>query len=264
MIDRVCFGMPEDRQDAMVALPVVQDYVMQIKRQIERGQRPSSKYEVWVHWPDPGMVWAHGLLWDAQFLGEYAPVRGEWDYAHKFDLKTAYELSIPTKRPAVETLAILAGASPPLDTPILKGVPELEGIGGGAPGSIAVLWGPEQQAVVELLELHYPEMNVWEVPESVWDVDRVGFSLREAVQSVRNASLVIGRRSWQTAIIAGMDKFLLEFYPDDVHEKWFSKWSGKKYQMIYGKEFPKEVVWAGLEAIWDRWTSFTLRASTVG
>lgn len=263
MSDRVCFGMPEDRQEAMVAVPVVQDYVMQIRRQIEKNQRPSSKYEVWVHWPDPGMRWAHGLLWDAQFLSEFMPVRGEWDYAHKFDMKTAYELSVPTLRPAVEVLGIMAGASPPLETPILRGVSELEDIGPGKRGKIAVLMGPEADVTVALIELHFPEMEVWVVDDRKWDVDAPDFDLRAMVDTVRDASLVIGRRSWKTAIIVGMDKFLLEFYPDDVHEKWFSKYAGKKYQMIYGREFPRELVWAGLEAIWDRWTNFTLRESTV-
>lgn len=257
-MDRIYFGMPENREEAWLTLPVVQDYVAQVKFQINRGQRPTSDYEVWVHWSDEGMRWARPLLWEAKFLEQAKLVRGEWDYAYEFDMKKAYELSSVTEKSAVEILGVLAGAAPPRETPVLVGVPELEGIGSGKRGVVAVMPGSIQEAVIELVQLHWPEADLRVVEEEQWDVDRPGFDLKAMIDSVREASLVIAERSWRTSLIGGMDKFLLEFHPADVHKGWFSKWKTGKYQMVVAEQFSKAVLWVGLEETWNRWTSSIL------
>jgi len=249
--DKVIFSLPEDPEMMMAAMAAVQDYVFQLDKQVQ-NQIKNSNWELEVYSPNKSMDFLKPAFDErVKFVDEYKPTRAEYDFAHKFDPLMAYDFSVKTERHVTDVFGIMIGAAP-MEVPFLRKINKLFEYAKGTKQRVMVLPCPQQKELVELIDLHHPEVDV-RAPQDNWTTRMPGV-LNELVQQ---AELVIGPRGVGTYLAASYNRWVLEMYPTGRHKGWLAKWAGKRYQMIYGDDIPTALVWRALEGIWERWvTSF--------
>lgn len=232
--DSILFGMPEDPEIFLAALSTIQDYVTQLKKQYKEGRKEGGWF-VAAHVVKELEFLKCCFPPEVVFVDEYLPIRGEWDYVFKFDVETAYSLSLPTEQHVTTSFGIMLGADP-------KELPDMSGlvyVPDWTKGATVLLLNFEgRDELAELISTHRPELGIAK-------------SMSASPAYIFDYAVVVGPRSFETYVASAMGKTVLELYPDDRHQKWLSKWSGK-YQMIYGSSFPVEWIYRGLEGLLER------------
>src|SRR5882724_4617670 len=184
--DSILFGMPEDPEMFLVALSTVQDYVVQLKKQIA-DRRKTGAWFVAVHLA-PQFDFLKGCFpEEVVFVDEWNPMRGEWDLVYKFDAEVAYRLSLPTEQHATTSFGILVGADPPH-------LPNLDWLKHAIGFNDAILLLPfeGQSELEDIVHSHRPEVEVMtREPDDEKDV-------KEIWKTLMDAQVVVGMRSFST------------------------------------------------------------------
>src|SRR6266404_1252385 len=96
--DNILFGLPSDPEMFLAALSTVQDYQLQLQKQIKFQQKWGDWFLA-VYSPNKELDFFKPCFpKNVAFLDEWEPRRGDWDYVYKFDQEVAYDLSIATEQ----------------------------------------------------------------------------------------------------------------------------------------------------------------------
>lgn len=168
----------------------------------------------------------------------YAPKRGEWDLAFRFDPERAKAIGTCSQRHATDAFGMLVGSGGAGSLPAL----DKAEIDEGSSIDVLLMEFPESDKIMEFLKTNKPEMNVY----FMWKKHPLSF------QTIGHSEMVVGPRSATTYLACSLSKRVVELYPDTDYKRWLSKWENPNYQMVYGKEFPAALVWRAMETLWDR------------
>lgn len=266
-MERLLFGLPSDLEACLAATAAVQSFVAEQHKQMRRAEAQIVKFPLHIqnklhaellartpelhlanlsaHWLLPAFaqfsyfdeVENKSYQVEYQVIQEekYDAVRGKWEFAHCFDVETAYRLGAPTERHMAVAFSVMIGAN-------AGAFPSLASISVPAPTIDVLLLANDWDGaskIAQFIESHHPELKF----TGTYDPD---------LELISRAKMVVGLRSGWTYLASILRRKVVELYPNDRYKRWLSKWSNPNYRMIYGDTFAPELVWRSMEELWTR------------
>ena len=242
--ENILVRMPKGLDYFLAAAAVLQDYCVQLHKQVGMRQRNANFWftiEVqddsylffWHMFPRMEMRVAEEIVDKSREL---------WDCIIDFtDIERARRIAAVPKKQITEAWGIMIGSSP-------RALPDLGPLLPQNSDQIVDVLIDERVEAGETLQ-HYFSSNF---PE--------GRVVRRSVEGLRPATLLnllaesklfIGVRGGATYLSVTMKKPTLELYLDDLPLEWMSKPQSDTYRIFYGSKFAVGMLWAVLEEVWD-------------
>lgn len=241
-MDRVLVLMPKKTDEFLFATTVIQDYAMQMRRQLLSRTRVEEA-AVTIALANGEHFFLSSLFPRMQvtMAEEVSLQRSEWECVIDMrDMWRVFSMAEPSRKHMVAVWGTIVGSSP------VRLVPELGYLGMRAAetdGFVDLLIDeavPEAEELVRLLALNYPELNV--------RVAAVG-SLRvsEQFRMLAAVGTYIGRASGTTALAATMGKGVLELYGSGEPVWWMAKGEPPQVFVVADEVFSAVRLWPFVE-----------------
>lgn len=258
-MDRVCFTMPMNTRDFMVAMAVAQDYQLQLALGSEKQFREKN-YEVTFRMQERFKYFEPCL----RVMKDNIPIfdysgwdelrRGDFDCFIDFDTERAYEATKLIGNHMTEALGIIIGASP-------HKYPQLGALNltrsENTYDVCILLWSNKKAGQFrDFIENNYPQLSiVYANPE---ETDP------EKLMDVNRFSAVIGPVCAYTYAAAALGKALIEIFPDQKQATLYGNFDLPIYQQVIGEQVSAEVMWSAWEQKWPEIEKLTQKEAVNG
>ena len=239
--DNILAKMPDRLDYFLAATAVVQDYCVQLHKQVMMRQRPPN-FSFTVEIPDDSFLFLWQLFprMDYVMRGEMESFpRGDWSCVLDFsDIDRVVRVASTPRKHITEAWGIMFGASPRM-------VPELGPLAfESVVPTVDILIDervPVKDTMIEYMSLNFPHAKV--VVRQMDARPSTVFSL------LADAKFYVGVRDGASYMAATMLKPTLEFYDTDL-PAWFMDKPHINYNMLYGTVFDPSMVWAIFEEMY--------------
>lgn len=239
-VDNILVKMPEPLDCFLAAASVVQDYCVQLYKQVAMRQRPHN-FHITVELANDGQLffWPMFPQMECVMRGEVINLsRSHWSCVMDFtDIARVLKVAEIPKKHITESWGIMFGASPQP----LPGLGPLMNY--CAEPTVDVLIDervPVKDNLVEYLGLNFPQAKV-----SIKGVE--GIRPSSLFSMLADAKMFVGMRSGATYLACTMQKPTVELYGNDMEASLMSKPHHENYRMFYGARFDAGAVWAIFE-----------------
>lgn len=240
--DNIYIKMPDRMEYFLAATAVVQDYFVQLHKQVMMRQRHQN-FNFTIEIPDDEFLffWPMFPNMDYVMRGEVPLNRADWSCLLDLsDIDLVKRIASVPKKHIVEAWGIMVGASPRL-------VPELGPLlFNRAIPTVDVLMDervPVKDTMLEYMRLNFPHARV--VVKSV-----VGMRPSTLFSLLSDTKFYVGVRDGATYLSSAMRKPTLEFYGSDLPASLLGKPHSDTYKMFYGTTFDPGMVWAIFEEMY--------------
>jgi|HubBroStandDraft_5_1064220.scaffolds.fasta_scaffold36474_3 hypothetical protein len=242
--ENILVRMPKELDHFLAAAAVVQDYCVQLHKQVGMRQR-NANFWFTVEVQDEAYLFFWHMFPRMELrLAEDIVNRGRWMWDCIIDLtdiERVRRIATVPKKQITEAWGIMVGSSP-------RALPDLGPLrpqGNDHPVDVLIDERVEGGEVLQEYFLNnFPNSRV---------VRRGMEGLRPGtlLHLLSECKLFIGLRGGATYLSVTMGKPTLELYPDDMPLEFMSKPQSDTYRIFYGSKFAVGMMWAVLEEVWD-------------
>lgn len=251
-MDRTCISMPDKLWPFLLAMPVVQDYQIQLAVGAQRKARDAS-YDVTIRMreefkyfePVLRVVKENIPIFD--YTGWNERQRDDFDCFLEFDFERAKKLSVIPRKHIVDCFGVLLGAGPQ-KWPDIRAL-QIKPPGEGDPqGDVLVMkWDEvESQKFVHFLDKNYPTLAVSYDPRDLTAFENEPQAIFEYMNLFH---IVIGPIGSVTYAAATMKKALIEIFPSAEEGYLYNNSGLPLYKAIVGTEVKAEFMWTVWEEV---------------
>jgi hypothetical protein len=240
MRDNILVKMPDTLEHFLAAAAVVQDYCVQLHKQVGMKRR-NADFWFTLEVVDDSYMFLWPIFPRMNFVlpGEVTLSRMDWSCVVDLSgIERVWKVAEVPKKHMVEAWGIMIGASP-------KTLPVLGAMQPQGQGEIDVLIDERVEAKEQLCE--YFDSNHPDLVVKVVGLE--GLRVGTMFGILDQAKVCLLHRGGASYLAATMGKPTIELYQNDLPVWWLAKPNCETYKTFYGKQFSAEMIWPVMEDV---------------
>jgi hypothetical protein len=255
-MDRVLFSMPDKLWGFLLAIPVVQDYQIQLAVGAQRGARDKN-YEVTIRMKEefsyfePILRMMKDNIPIFDYTGWDEIQRDDFDCFIDFDFERAIELARVPRKHIVDSFGMLIGAGP-RKWPDIRAL-RIKPPGEGDPqGDVLIMkWDDiESERLEKFILSNYPQLGV---SYDARDLSKFEEEPQSILEYMNLFHIIIGPVGVMTYAAATMKKAVIEVFPSMVESYLYNNSGLPLYKAVIGTEIKAEFMWTVWEDILQKY-----------